>query len=176
MAEENEEWRPVVGFEGLYECSSLGNVRSVDRKNRKFCKGCVLKQRKSTNGYMVVTLWKNNRKKLCTVHRLIIKSFIPNPNNLPECNHKNECKTDNRVENLEWCDHKYNNNYGTKNKRQSEKKQKRVLQYSLDGDFIKEWPSLISVQNELGYNRGSLSNCCLNKTKTAYDYVWKYAS
>ena len=108
-----EEWKKIPGYEGLYEVSNMGNVRNV-RRNK------LLRLSKTNNRYIRVSLCKNGIKTGLTVHRLVAEAFIPNPDNLPEVNHKDEDKTNNRVENLEWCDHKYNMNYGTRNIRAKE--------------------------------------------------------
>ena len=114
-----EEWRPVVGYEGLYEVSNTGRVRSVDRYvvdslgHRRFYKGKVLSIVKNKNGYLLINLYCNEKNKKCLVHRLVAEAFVSNPDNLPEVNHKDEDKTNNRVDNLEWCSRKYNVNFGT---------------------------------------------------------------
>ena len=108
-----EEWKAIPGYEGLYEVSNMGNVRNVRRNT-------LLRLSKTNNRYIRVSLCKNGIKTGLTVHRLVAEAFIPNPDNLPEVNHKDEDKTNNRVENLEWCDHKYNMNYGTRNIRAKE--------------------------------------------------------
>lgn len=139
-----------------------------------------VKQCKQTNGYFCF----HCNGKLTLVHRFVASCFIPNPQNLPEINHKNENKTDNRVENLEWCDGKYNSNYGTRNKRIAKahkghttwNKGKKVYQYNKDGEFVKEWMSLHEIERVLGYNHGYISCCCNGKHKQAYDFVWKYAN
>lgn len=110
-----EEWRTVVGYEGLYEVSSYGRVRSLDRYVKssygayRLHKGKVLSPGVRPDGYLVVSL----QEKMFRVHRLVAGAFIPNPDGLPAVNHIDEDKTNNRVDNLEWCDSKYNNNYGT---------------------------------------------------------------
>lgn len=111
-----EEWRTIPGYEGLYEVSNTGRVRSLDRYDSRNCfrKGKVLSPVKSNIGYLLVSLCCNGKYKGFTVHRLVAQAFIPNPDNLPEINHKDEDKTNNSVENLEWCDRKYNNNYGSR--------------------------------------------------------------
>lgn len=106
---ENEIWRDVVGFEGLYEVSSLGRVKSLNYNHTKQEK--ILCQRKNKNGYLQLILCKDGKRKTCTVHRLVGNAFLENPNNLPCFNHKDENKTNNCVDNLEPCTHKYNLNY-----------------------------------------------------------------
>ncbi len=126
-----EEWRPIEGYEGICEVSSKGRVRSIDRyivdKNgmRKFIRGRYLSIHKDRDGYNMVSLNKNNTSKMYSVHRLVAYAFIANPNNLPSVNHINEIKTDNRVENLEWCSVEYNNTYGTRLERMVETKEKQ---------------------------------------------------
>lgn len=107
-------------------------------------------------------------------HRFIAELFIPNQDNLPEINHKNEIKDDNRVENLEWCDRKYNNNYGNRKEWMTKTISKKVYQYSLDGTFIREWPSGKEVERQLGYDNGGISACCLGKLETSHGYIWRY--
>ena len=102
-----EEWRAVPGYEGLYEVSNMGNVRNV-RRNK------LLRLPKTNDGYIRVSLYKNGIKTCFQVHRLVAQAFIENPDNLPMINHKDEDKTNNNVTNLEWCDVKYNNNYGSR--------------------------------------------------------------
>ena len=111
-----EEWRTIKGYEGLYEVSSYGMVRSLDRydKNNHFRKGCILKQNNDGRGYMSVQLCLDGKIKKYLVHRLVAQAFTPNPGGLPQVNHKDEDKSNNSVENLEWCDVTYNLNYGTR--------------------------------------------------------------
>lgn len=112
-----EEWRPVVGYEGLYEVSSYGRVRSLDRYCYRLQKGKVLSPAKDRYGYLTVTLNCNGKSKTIKIHRLVAQAFLPNPDNLPQVNHKDENKINNIVYNLEWCDAKYNNNFGTRQER-----------------------------------------------------------
>ena len=115
-----EEWRPVVGYEGLYEVSNTGQIRSFDRYVKysngriHLHKGKVLSPIKDKDGYLQVNLCYNGKIHQIKVHRIVAQAFIPNPNNLPQVNHKDEDKTNNSVDNLEWCTVKYNNNYGSR--------------------------------------------------------------
>lgn len=169
-----EIWRDIEGYEGLYQVSDKGRVRSL-----KYGKEHILKPERTHNGYLRVNLCKNEKQKHFLVHRLVALTFITNPNNLPDVNHKDENKENNRVENLEWCDCKYNINYGTRTQRIAEKNtngklSKPVLQYTLDGKFVKKWKSVIDVQRNLGYSCGNISSCCLGKRKSANGFIWKY--
>ena len=165
----NEVWKDIKGYEGHYQVSDKGRVKSV-----KFGKEKILKPARDTKGYLAVQLCKNGEIKRCFVHRLVAQTFIQNPNNLPHINHKDEDKTNNSVQNLEWCDSKYNNNYGTHNQRVAEKRSKPVLQYTLDGKFVKKWKSQSDVERNLGYSQRNISACCRGKYKSLYGYVWKY--
>ena len=111
-----EEWRSIPGYEGLYEVSSYGRVRSLDRYDSRNCfrKGRIMKQNNDGRGYMSVQLCLDGKIKKYLVHRLVIQTFILNPDNLPEVNHKDENPGNNNVDNLEWCNHSYNINYGTR--------------------------------------------------------------
>lgn len=125
-----EVWRSVNGFEGFYEVSNLGNVRTISHysnykgNSQRLIKGRIKKKCTDKDGYLVVSLYKGKEKKLRRVHRLVAEAFIENKNNLPQVNHKDEQKTNNAVTNLEWCDALYNNNYGTKGTRISTTKRR----------------------------------------------------
>lgn len=173
-----EIWRDIKDYEGLYQVSNFGRVRSLGNGNSNRSKVKILKPG-NTRGYLRVCLCKDGKEKNFLVHRLVAEAFIPNPLNLPQVNHKSEDKKDSRVENLEWCDHKYNMNYGTRNKSISKKNtngklSKPVLQYSQDGTLICEWVSASEIERQLGYIRGGISNCCRGETTQAYGYLWKY--
>lgn len=160
-----EIWKDIEGYEGLYQVSNLGRVKSL-----KFNKEKILKLLLDSKGYYKVNLYKNNKIKTYLMHRLIASAFISNPNNLPQVNHKDEDKTNNKVENLEWCTVDYNINYGTR----TEKTQKPILQFTKDGEFVKKWSCIKDVERELGFYRQSISKCCLGKRKTAYGFKWHY--
>lgn len=186
----NEEWRDVVGYEGLYQVSNMGRVKSLERQSSTFCqKGTMctysvnekICKQHTVGGYLMVHLSNNNKKKLVRVHRLVAMSFMPNPNNYPQINHINENKTDNTLGNIEWCTCKQNNNHGTRNKRMSstqrndKKKSKRVLQYSLNGELVKEWESICDA-GRAGYNRQGVSRVCrgMKNYNTSGGYIWKF--
>lgn len=160
-----EIWCPIKGYEGLYEVSDKGRVRSL-----KFGKERILKPGRMTKGYLTVGLCKNGEQKMYLVHRLVAKTFIPNPDNLPQVNHKDENKENNSVQNLEWCTDKYNTNYGTRTQRAS----KPILQYTKSGELVREWKSASDVERNLGYAHQHISSCCTGRYKSAYNFIWKY--
>lgn len=165
----NEVWKLIDCFDN-YQISNWGRVKRL--KGYGCTKERLLKLAKVKGGYLQVKLCKDGISKIFLVHRLVAQHFIDNPNNLQEINHKSEDKTDNRVQNLEYCDRKYNNSYGTRNGRIAETLSKSVLQYSLDGTFIKEWQSTIEIKRQLGF--GHISECCNGKYKQMYGFIWKY--
>lgn len=174
-----EEFRPIEGYEGLYEVSNLGRVRSVDRwvninGGKKFIKGGVLKPRPNKNGYLMVGLYKEGKVKRCYIHRLVAQAFIPNPENLPCVNHKDENPSNPVETNLEWCTQAYNINFGTHTERMIEKKSKKVQAFNKKGELVFEFPSTQEAERN-GFDHSNISHCCLGKQKSAYGYVWKYA-
>ena len=156
--------KDIKGYEGLYAVTSCGKVYSY--KSKKF-----LKPKDNGYGYLFVTLCKDGKMKKYKVHRLVAMAYLPNPENLPQINHKDENKANNCLQNLEWCDASYNINYGTHNKKVSNSLKKPILQYDLDGNFIREWPSARDVGKEV---RSNIGYCLRGRNKTAYGYIWKY--
>lgn len=180
----NENWKPIEGYEGLYEVSNLGNVRSITRIiNGRIYKERYLHQTVSGNHYKTVTLSYNGKQKTYAVHRLVAETFIPNPDNLPQVNHKDENKTNNRIVNLEWCDNKYNCNYGTHNENLSKSlkgkpKSQRALpvaRYSKEGELIAVYYGAMEAARRTGINQSNITKCCKGKQKTCGGYIWKYA-
>lgn len=167
-----EEWRNIKDYEGLYQVSNMGNVKTLKYKGFNIEK--LLKPILQTNGYLYVQLYKDGNPRIYRVHRLVAEAFIPNPDNLSEVNHINENKTDNRVGNLEFCSHQYNCNYGTGIQRSVEKRSKTVYQYTMDGELVKEYPSVNEAARQNSYDRSNITNCCNGKRKTAHGYKWKY--
>ena len=195
MSENIEIWKPVVGYEGLYECSNLGNVRSLNYRRTSTIKTLSLSL--SKDGYIKVHLWKNCKGKVLAVHRLVAEAFLPNPDNKPEIDHINTIKTDNTVflnedgsinyekTNLRWVTKKENMNnpltikdlskirIGNENTKSI---YRTVLQYTKDGKLIKEWASMNSAARELKINRSGIWSCCngRNRCKSYGGYVWRY--
>lgn len=163
-----EEWRPVVGYEGLYEVSNLGKVASLNYNgtgNRK-----ELKPIKTHHGYLNVRLYKGGTWRGVRVHRIVANAFVPNPDNLQEINHKDENPANNVASNLEWCSHKYNCNYGSRIERQRNsmtngKLSKAIVSILPDGT-IEEYPSMAEASRQLNCSQGRISDCCLGKIKT----------
>lgn len=151
----------------MYQVSNLGNVRKT--KNKR-----ILKPFDTGRGYLNVKLSKNNIAKTVSVHRLVAKAFIPNLNNLEQVNHKDENKKNNNVNNLEWCTHKYNQNYGTRKIIVAKKKFKEVNQYNLDGSFIRSWISITETSRQLKIKDSNIIAVCKGKRKSAGGYIWKY--
>lgn len=147
----------MVGFEGLYEVSSHGRVRNI-RTGRIFTGG------DNGHGYRRINL----KGKKYLIHRLVALAFLPNPDNLPEVNHRDENKENNNVENLEWCTASYNTNYS------SHKRSCRINQLTLDGEFVKVWKSSWQIERETGYYQSAIIECCKGKYKQAYGYHWEY--
>ena len=174
-----EIWKDIKGYEGKYKVSNLGNVKSLNYN--RTCKERILKYGINTDGYLFVGLSKNGIHKNFLIHRLTAQAFIENPDNLPQVNHIDEDKSNNCVENLEWCTAEYNNNYGTHNERimftrivnNGKTAPKKIDQYSLDGKFIKTWNSGTEL-SKCGFHQGSICQCCNGLRKTSKGYIWKY--
>ena len=184
-----ETWKPVVGYEGFYEVSDLGRVRSLPRKGSKRLetwkdgysqRGCVLKPQKRKNGYLFVNLCRNGEKKMANIHRLVAEAFIPNPRSCKEVNHKDESRDNNCVENLEWCTHIENCNYGTAIERRAKRQRnggpsKPVDQLDLNGNYIRTFPSVNEAERN-GYTSQNVSAAAKGKLKTAYGFKWRFAT
>ena len=174
-----EEWRPIEGYE-YYEVSNLGRVRSwIDNRWRIRSTPKVLSLHRLTKGYLGVSLSSApNISKTVKVHRLVAKAFIPNPDNLPMVNHKDEDKTNNCVSNLEWCTNEYNLSYGTARQRIFETiernggyKVKPIIQRDLQGNIIKEWKSATEAAKELGIDCGKILIACRKSYK---GFLWDF--
>jgi hypothetical protein len=163
-------WVAVEGYEGLYSVSDHGKVESNHHGKHR-----ILRPRVGKNGYYRVNLSKDGIVKTFTVHTLIAKHFIPNPLGLTEVNHKDEDKSNNRVDNLEWCSRKYNVNYGTGIPRRTVKLYKSVNQYSKNGDFIARYVSLTQAREVVGVPVQNIAACCKGKHRCAGGFIWRYA-
>ena len=182
-----EIWKDIEGYEGLYQVSNLGRVRSLGRTINRMTRwgtvkpytisGRVLKILSASFDACYVHLFDiNGTSTNHTVHRLVAKAFIPNPNNLSDVNHKDENRKNNNVENLEWMSHVDNCNYGTRNDRSKVKRSKPVQQIDADGNIVAEYPSVIDAWRATGIHRSQIHGCAnnLSNYKTAGGYRWKY--
>lgn len=184
-----EVWKDIKGYENKYQVSNFGNVRSKDRLDsagRNRIKGQSLKVVIGNHGYKRLNLCKDGKPRLWLVHRLVAEAFIPNPNNLPYVNHKDENPANNNVSNLEWCTHLYNMNYGTIKERHSRDmtgkminrpdKSKAVLQYDKVGNFIARYSSTCEAKRETGLSQSNISACCrgVKNHKTVGGFIFKF--
>lgn len=160
-----ELWNPIIGYEGFYEVSNLGRVR----RNNQILKGQI------DYGYKCIWLCANKKRKKYKVHRLVAQAFIPNPNNYPCVNHKDENKLNNCVENLEWCTHKYNTNYGSCIKRRNAKHFKPIIRVAKNGTQ-ERYESVLEASKSLNIDRSSISAVARGERKTAGGFKWIYAN
>lgn len=158
-----EIWKDIPGYEGLYQVSNLGRVKSFHGRTERekilqpYCK----------KKYAQVLLIKDKRRKLALIHRLVAEAFLPNPDGKPQVNHKDENKQNNSVDNLEWCDCDYNIIYS---------QGKKVLQYDTNGKLLREWECMRDAERELGILCSNISACCKRKYRhrTAGGYIWRF--
>lgn len=174
-----EVWKSIDGFEGLYEVSNRGRVKSSDHyvkngRGDRIVRGKILTPYKSTHGYLFVAL--GRKAKHCSVHRLVARTFISNPQNLPDVNHKDENKSNNYVENLEWCNHSYNALYGSCQERLRVYKNKPVYMIEKHtGNILNRFDSIKIAMEKTGIHKTTISQVCRGLVKTAGGYIWKYA-
>ena len=183
----NESWKTAVYdgiiYKGLYKVSNWGRILSLNYRNTG--KAELMNPGTDTNGYLEVGLSKNGETKKCLVHRLVAFTFLENPENKPEVNHKDENKTNNFVflnedgtvnkekSNLEWKTHKDNINHGTHNERSAKTRSKSVLQFTLTGDLIREWESTQECGRN-GFNQGAVAACCRGEISHYKGFLWMY--
>lgn len=197
-----EEWKDVENYEGLYQVSNLGKVKSLKDNNGK-PREKIMKQEKTKNGYLRIMLCKNGKRERFLVHRLVAQAFLENPSNLPCVNHIDENKENNQVDNLEWCTYQYNLTYGTCQQRRventdwkvkvantdykaivvkidykaigrknAEKLSRQVFQYTLDGELVAIWQSTRECGRN-GFNLGAVAACCRNCFNREGNNVYK---
>ena len=180
-----EIWKNVVGYEGLYQVSNLGGVKSLDYKHTG--KEKIMKPFKNKKCYLYVYLYKNDERKIFRVHRLVAAAFIPNPENKPCIDHINTIRDDNRVDNLSWVTYKENTNNPISLKRLLDKsptvgkfgkdhfRARPVYQYSLDGKLVRKWNCIADAVNGICISHGNIIACCLGNRKTCGGFIWQYA-
>ena len=171
-----ETWKNIKGYEGLYQVSDQGRVKSLERKDSwgRTITERILKPAPASNGYLVVTLYAGGKPTVRKVHRLVCQAFHQNQDNKPQVNHINEDKTDNRACNLEWCTAKENCNHGSRNIRRAKTQSKPVGQYTLDGELIKVWQSTSEAERQAGFACSNISSVANGKRKTHKGFIWRY--
>ena len=176
-----ETWKNIKGYEGLYQVSNMGRVKSLERTiikkdgRKQTVKERILKGTPDKDGYLKIGLSCSTGKQKCfQVHRLVGEAFIQNPDEKPQINHINEIKTDNRACNLEWCTCKQNINHGSRNERVAKALGKPIGQYELDGQLIKIWPSAREAERQIGVSQGGIWGAANGIYKQAYGFIWKY--
>ena len=179
-----EIWKDIIGFEGIYQISNLGNVMVLNYKNTKTKH--MLTPKKNNKGYLWVELWKNKKSHCFLIHRLVAEAFIPNCYNLPLVNHKDENPLNNAIDNLEWCTYSYNVKYsidlhpertrGKVRTRKPYKHERPVIQKSFNGEIVKVYSCAADVTYEHKYNQWSILQCCFGNRKKAYGYIWEFAN
>ena len=190
---ESEIWKDVAGYEGIYQVSNLGRVKSIDRivlrsSTPQPLKGKIISQGTQNTGYMCVTLWNRKERKAFLVHRLVAEAFLPKQNGKDVIDHINGVRNDNRVENLRWCTQKENTNfpiarhkYNMANQKRiehilmfHEKNSLKVVQLTKDDKVIKVWDSVKLASKELGLLTSGIYAVCVKQKKTCGGYKWKY--
>ena len=177
-----EVFRDIEGYEGMYQVSNKGRVKSLNY--HRSGEERILMPQTTTNGYLKICLRKNGKIKTYNVHRLVAQAFIDNPDNLPQVNHKDEDKTNNNVDNLEWVTAKENCNYGTRNKRMSKTQGIPIDMLNKQGEFIRQFQSGMEAERWLranGFskaNSGNITNCCKGNPRytNAYGFKWRYSN
>lgn len=165
----DEIWKDIDGYKGLYQISNKGRVKSLYKGSERILKPCD-----DGHGYYHIILCNDGVSKTFKLHRLVAQAFIPNLENKPQVNHKDENKLNNCVDNLEWSTAKENSNFGTRNERMRYSLSKPIFQYSKYGEFIREWQGAREVERVLGIDHSHIKDCCKGKCKSAYGFIWKY--
>ncbi len=167
-----EKWKEVYGYDALYEISNLGRIRTKHHGKEGYKKEYrYLEPIDNGNGYLRVNLRSNHRQRTAYIHKLVAQAFVDNPNGYSEINHIDEDKSNNNADNLEWCSHLYNCQYGTKNIRASEKRKKKIECVELGIIF----DSLNDAANYFDVGVSAIGNCLKGRSKSCAGYTWRYA-
>ncbi len=183
-----EIWKDIEDYEGYYQISNLGNVKSLDYRRRGYSKNLTPKI--NNRGYAWVELAVNGLKQYFLIHRLVATAFIVNPNKYPIVNHIDENPLNNIVDNLEWCTSSYNALYsrerhdyeskivriGNRKTSTHRRRCESINQYTLDGLLIRKWEDSLQIRNNMNANQTSILECCEGKRKTAYGFKWEFAN
>lgn len=188
---QEEIWKDVVGYEGLYQVSNLGRVKHLycvvitHSGLTRTINERVVKPRLQKNGYLVVDLYKNNKRKESLLHRVVLEAFLPNPDNLPFVNHKDSNRQNCKVENLEWCTASYNTKYSYGNNNRRDKmnwkhgkdnaNSKAVYAIDKDGNTVFRFDCIMDAERETGILNSNIVACLKGRHKTAGGYIWIYA-
>lgn len=176
----NEIWKDIKAFEGIYQISNKGRVKTLKcqrGRNRIWIdRVIIMKPAISRCGYLRVDLWKHRKAKHFSVHRLVAEAFIPNPNNYPCVNHKDECKTNNHVENLEWCTSKYNTNYGTSIERTILYNIKPISQFDAEGNFIRSYCCVNEAAKILDIDKSAITAAASGTHYSSGGFLWEYTT
>lgn len=175
-----EIWKDIKEYEGEYEISNLGRVRSLNYRRTGMKK--VLKPINHPRGYLSVILYKNKKSKEFCIHRLVAETFIENLSNKPQVNHKDGNKHNNTINNLEWVTASKNEKHAWKIglktdehiKKIAQNNSKPILQYDLNNKLLKEWGSISEASRDLNIKQSGISSCCRKVVKTSGGYIWKY--
>ena len=168
-----EIWRDIAGYEGIYQVSNLGRVKSFHKWKRAACPDeYILKVDSNNKGYQQVMLYKNHTRHKVLVHRLVAMAFIPNPDNLPHINHIDENIQNNRMDNLEWCTPSYNNCYGTAKFRALITRTGAVEQRLISGQLLATYVSTAVAQEITGIKSREIAACLRGELKSAGGFIW----
>lgn len=166
-----EMWLQVPDYP-LYEVSNFGRVMSNNMRNHK--EPLLMSTFPDKDGHMKVRLSKDGKAKNLFVHRLVASAFIPNPENLPVVNHKDENPANNHVQNLEWCTQKENTVYKQMPKRRAKSLRKPIAQLDKDGNVIRVWESRSEIEAETGFKGSNITRVCQGERRSAHGFGWRY--
>lgn len=172
-----EVWKDIKGYEGMYQISNCGRIKSLERIIQRRTNAITVHEKflqlGDNKGYKTVALANHGKIRYYQVHRLVAQAFIPNPDNLPCVNHKNEIPSDNRVNNLEWCTKSYNNAYNQARVKAAMHRRIPIYQYDKNGLLLKEWSHAREAAEALGLNKHAIYECCVGRTKSSGGFIWK---